>query len=415
MHYFLSSVSLLFRRRSLRRARRELTTLPFAAEVLEMRTLLSGGVSPQTPALPKLTLTQATTLDAKSVEVSYTVATANITHALQFQIYRSSTSAVNGSSQLLGTQTIPTSDTTDLALGTHTDVKMIVGTSLPPNQSLPYIVVVANSDNGVTEDPSSTNTAYFRTWELGAVAHGFNSGSSTTTPTWETRMAGELVTNDHYDQAIAFNWMSTAGTKKAGQATAAGDNLYKQLVAAADKLAAGHKGDVVDLSLIGHSRGAVVVSRAAQDLVGTTDRALMGSYVKMTLLDPHPAGTMTLNLYSANGLLSSIVVSTYQSEEKAMADPQVVIPKNVSAIDVYYQHSNSASFPSSSTESTIDFWGEGPSDGIINQSSAIIQWHSLTGFVDNTIGPDGKTKIGLIGHSEITDWYEMHIVKAGLA
>src|SRR5579872_4654981 len=115
MQSLFSGVSILFRRRSPLRTRRGQTTLPFVAEVLEMRTLLSGGVNPQTAALPKLTLTQATTLDAKSVEVSYTIATTSITHALRFDIYRSDQSVVDGKSQLIGTQTIPTSDTTDLA------------------------------------------------------------------------------------------------------------------------------------------------------------------------------------------------------------------------------------------------------------------------------------------------------------
>jgi len=244
------------------RLRRLETAFPQCAQILEARALLSAQPVQLTAVLPDLTLTKATALDAKSVEVSYTITNANITQSLRFDVYRSDQPIVDGTSKLIGTQVIATTDTADLAQGTHVDVKLIAGTTLPPNQSLPFIVVVADGDNNVTEDPASTNVAYFRTWVLGAVAHGFNSTSSNTTPTWETRMANELKTVDHYDAVIAFNWMATAGLKKSGQAVAAGDQLYSQIIVAADNLAAGHAGDVVDLHVIGHSRGAVVVNRA---------------------------------------------------------------------------------------------------------------------------------------------------------
>jgi hypothetical protein len=101
--------------------------------------------------------------------------------------------------------------------------------------------------------------------------------------------------------------------------------------------------------------------------------------------------------------------------ENAMADPQIVIPKNVAVAEIYYQHTTYSGFRSSnSTEYALNLWGEGPSNGITNQSPSAIQWHNLTGVNDSTIGPSGKA-IGLIGHSEITDWYETHVVVAGVA
>ena len=213
----------------------------------------------------------------------------------------------------------------------------------------------------------------------------------------------------------AFNWMATALLQRSGQAVAAGDQLYSQIIVAADSLAAGHAGDVVDLHLIGHSRGAVVVNRALRDLVGTTDPALQGSYIRETLLDPHPAGASTLSLYSANPSTSFLVVLAYRQMENAMADPQVTIPKNVAIAEVYYQHTVYSAFRNSnSTEFALNIWGEGPGNGIVNNSPNAIQWHNLTGVVDMTIGPSGKA-IGPIGHSEITDWYETHIVVAGVA
>src|SRR5207237_8884335 len=42
------------------------------------------------------------------------------------------------------------------------------------------------------------------------------------------------------------------------------------------------------------------------------------------------------------------------------------------------------------------------------------QWHYLTNVNDSAIEPSGSP-IGLIGHSEVPLWYEVHAVEAGMA
>ena len=165
---------------------------------------------------------------------------------------------------------------------------------------------------------------------------------------------------------------------------------------------------------------AVVVNQAITDLLGTTTPALQGSYIEETLLDPHPASSSIPNLYSAappTTPTQQLILAEYNAFESADADPQIVIPKNVSAVEVYYQNSSYSDFPiSSEGEYALDLWGEGPSAGIIDNSSAAIQWHDLSNATDPTKIPDAGSKageIGPIGHSEVPLWYEAHVVDAG--
>jgi hypothetical protein len=366
-------------------------------ESMEGRVMLSV-------TLPQLNLTEATTLNDTSVQVSYSISGAAVTAPLQFNFYRSDQPTLDSGSTLIGTQTLAATDTTDLSVGSH-KVAMIGGTTLTPDVPQEYIIVVANANAAVTEAAGSVNTAYFQTFMLGAVSHGLEL-TGTTIPTWESSMASDLVTDDHYNDVIAFNWVVASREAKSGVAVASGNTLESQVVTEANSLASAHLGDVVDLQFIGHSRGAVVISQAMQDLVGTTDPALEGSYIKATFLDAHPANSASLSLYSGNSAISTLAIDVVELADK---DPAVVIPSNVKDVEVYYQHSPYQDFITEDpTEySTLNLWGEGPNQGIVNKSSATIQWINLTSASGNTTNP--------IGHSEVPLWYTEFVVDAGLA
>jgi hypothetical protein len=383
-------------------------------EAVEARVLLSASqVHTAQSALPVLKLTEATTTDAHSVTVSYNISSANVGQPLRFDIYRSDKPVKDALSQSIGVETIdPGTDAADLTIGSHT-VKLIAGTSLPPDPSLPYIVVVADGDAAVAEGAGSVNTAYFRTFTLGVVSHGLELGGA---PAWEASIAKDLKQFSRDDAVIAFKWLKQSRLAQPGQAVLAGDNLYTQVVATADKLAKKHAGDVVDLQFIGHSRGAVVVARVIQRLEGTSDPALAGSFITATLLDPHPANEATIALFSASqATAEGPIGSVYRSTELAMADPQIVIPANVSAIQIFYQHTSYQSpFTEPGTEETsFNLWGQGPSDGITNNSAASISWTDLTGVVDQTqVGSNKAPRIlGAIGHSEVPIWYDLHVLR----
>ncbi len=58
-----------------------------------------------------------------------------------------------------------------------------------------------------------------------------------------------------------------------------------------------HVHDVIDVQLIGHSRGTSVVGQAMQELLDNLSSqplALQEGYFELTLLDPHPANIDTV-------------------------------------------------------------------------------------------------------------------------
>ena len=144
-------------------------------------------------------------------------------------------------------------------------------------------------------------------------------------------------------------------------------------------------------------------------MAGKLPTALTGSYVKATLLDPHPSNTADAGLYSAqSGFFGAIAVNAYLNFESATKDPEVVLPAGagIKSIEVDYQHTPASGFPSSNTERVLNLWGEGQNDGyLVNQSGVPIQWQNLTSVKD--------PKAGLIGHSEIHVWYQLRVVDVG--
>src|SRR5207249_11553918 len=102
-----------------------------------------------------------------------------------------------------------------------------------------------------------------------------------------------------YNQVIPFYWVGESRLPAPRETLIAGIDLYDQIVTAAQQLVSepdpltsdgqALPGSVVDLHLIGHSRGSVVISQALQDLAGTTIPELQGGFKRMTMLDPHPA------------------------------------------------------------------------------------------------------------------------------
>jgi hypothetical protein len=368
-------------------------------EQLEDRVLLS--------AAPNIQMTFATTTDSRTISVNYTISDASLAgQNVSFNIYRSSAfDSLNGA-QLIGTATIPASDSADLSLGSHTGVKLSLTapngqpvTTLTPNTALPFIVVVANSDG---------STASFETHVLGVIAHGPEINPVlwllNRVPSWETQMAAALQ-RDGFEAVLPFNWIRLSILPFPLAIRLAGSELFQQVIAEADQLARQHPGDVVDIDFIGHSRGTVVISEVLQDLNGTNDPALRGGYTEMTLLDPHPANlsfskfSWDFFLAPANDFAALVVLF-----ESLALDPQVVVPPNVMQTQIFDEQISAGQlgfrYPS---EILLNFWGETAS-AIPNQSLQPIQEKNLTSVT--------AAGIGLIGHSEVHDWYLANVVDA---
>ncbi|MHB1425743.1 MAG: lipase family protein [Gemmataceae bacterium] len=357
-------------------------------------------------AAPNIQMTFATTTDSRTLSVNYTISGASFAgQNLSFNIYRSAAYDSLGGAQLIGTATIPASDSADLSLGSHTGVKLSLTapngqpvTALTPNTALPFLVVVANSDG---------STASFETHVLGVIAHGLEFDPRlwllNQPPAWELQMAAALQQNDGYQAVIPFNWVLLSILPFPQAIQLAGSELYQQVVSEANQLASQHPGDVVDINFIGHSRGTVVVSEVLQDLVGTSDPALRGGYMQMTLLDPHPANLLFSQFSWASFLpgandLAALVIAF----ELLTRDPQVVVPPNVEQTYQFDEQTPAGQlgFPSP-LEIWLNLWGE-MSAAIPNQSAQPIESRNLT----NATAPG----IGLIGHSEVPNWYLANVV-----
>lgn len=359
-------------------------------------------------AAPDIALTFATTPDAQTIRINYTINNASLAgQNVGFNIYRSAAyDSLNGA-QLIGTAAIPGSDSADLSLGAHSGVQLALTgpngqpvTILTPNPSLPFIVVSANLDG---------STASFETHVLGIIAHGLEFDPflllADQAPAWETQMAAALQQQDGYQAVIPFNWVRLSVLPFPFAVEIAGNLLYQQVVAEANQLAGQHPGDVVDINFIGHSRGAVVISEVLQDLAGTTDPALRGGYMEMTLLDPHPANPA----YSPFSTASLPPLTTYLAGlvnlfETLTRDPQVIVPSNVKRVLEFDQQTPAGQLGflfNDFLEFFVNLWGEVPS-AIPNQSGQPIEQKNLT----NVTAPG----IGLIGHGEVHDWYLANVV-----
>ena len=376
-------------------------------EPLEDRLVLSTATD--------LQMTFATTTDSRTISVNYNIVGTNLTgNDLSFNIYRSPIYGSLAGAQLLGTATIPGSDSADLSLGAHQGVRLSLTapngqpvTALTPNAALPYIVVVANPNGSIPESDFTNNAFSFETHVLGVIAHGLELDPqlwwANTPPAWETQLAAALLQQDGYQAVIPFNWTRLSFLPFPLAIQLAGTQLYQFVVAEADQLASQHPGDVVDINFIGHSRGTVVVSEVLQDLVGTSDPALRGGYMEMTLLDPHPSNpfisqiSWVTSLDPANALAALVL-----GFELLTQDPRVVVPPNVRQTQLFDEQTMAGQLGFHYlSEILLNFWGEQPNE-IVNESGQAIEQRNLT----NVNAPG----VGLIGHSEVHDWYIANVV-----
>ena len=149
----------------------------------------------------------------------------------------------------------------------------------------PYVLAVATGPDNVT------TVASYQTFIVGAVTHGLQlpPSPSNTPPEWVPEMAASLQANG-YNKVFAFSWTKTSGLPIAGEATKAGNLMAKQIENFLRTPGDVPNGAVVDIQLIGHSRGAVVITQAMLDLQKDLRKIpqAAGGYWLLTYLDPHP-------------------------------------------------------------------------------------------------------------------------------
>jgi hypothetical protein len=359
-------------------------------ESLESRALLTN------IGQPDIVMLAATTHDSQSVSFTYRIVGLALSGPLEVAISRGATPSPSPAN-------IPLADVmltgSDVDPGVHTITASIPG-GLPIDPSHEFVIAQANPNQTIREfdSPNDVNdVAFFRTLVIGAVAHGLE--ISPGVPGWETDLARGLQ-RDGYNAVIPFDWSSTSSLPIPGATQGAGARLAGQIISVLEQLPIGSN-DVVDLHLIGASRGAVVISQAALDLQQIEKyfgpwQAIAQGFTKMTFLDPHPANNVhtfgppnQLYFSSSPGPIGLLATFNYLTFQSITRDPEVIVPSNVADSEVYYQH---ATYQNATDvfEKFFNTWGEVPIQGNVTH------YCDLTGIVN--------------GHFLVPTWYVQNVV-----
>jgi hypothetical protein len=250
---------------------------------------------------PDIVVDSVSKLDATDFTVKYHVNNAALDQPVPIYVLRSPTQAYDpAQNNRLGSLLISGADET---VGPHSITVPLDANASPWRGFNPFGYVLAVADPVPSIPPTvatpgigiDSSAAYYHEYVIGAVSVGFTISVpwSADPPDWVQNMASSLMAAG-YDKVIPYTWQSDSPLP--GLAAAAGDVLYGQILDAISSLGSLGNNDVVDIHLIGHSRGAVVISEAMLDLVANPVPQLQQGYFKMTFLDPHPAN----NQYGLN-------------------------------------------------------------------------------------------------------------------
>ena len=353
------------------------------------------------PSLPPhIALDSVSTTNSSTLTVDYHVDNAGLSASLTIGFYRSATAQFDP----LRSVELGSVVDFDPGAGTHED-HLSLANGLVPRTDLPFVLAVADPDNDLagTGAVIDKGTVSFRTYVIGAVVVGFDPTSTfTSTPaSWVQAMATDLVQVDGYqpNAVIPFTWSSASPNRQA--VVDASNELFQQLEEAAISLHL-QPNDVVDVHLIGHSRGAVVVSTVVQSLISNAGNIpqMDHGYYKVTLLDPHPANLQFgLNASfspssTAFAPIGFAEVAGYTTFENTAADPPITIPPRVNEADILYEQTPYDEIPLTSLfESTqFNLLGLAP-------ANIMIQDPVRTRVLSLDLTSPG------MGHSEVHEWY----------
>lgn len=254
----------------------------------------------------------------------------------------------------------------------------------------PYVFIVADPQAHLVETKEDDNSAFFEKRVLGVVTHGFavvgplNLGS----PNWITQMSDALHNNRGYDRSFPYYWTQWSGVAASGMTQLAGVDLAHRIESEITQMRSQWPNAVIDLHLIGHSRGAVVISHALQNL---QSNSLVGGLVRqgftrLTMLDPHPArNQFGIRLFSASptlpGFLAAAIVVAFQSQTR---DPDPYFPAFTDQPELYFQQSPwfLAASPYTPVPLSVVFnlWGQ---SSVLNLSGRPVFSMNLTGFTNH--------------------------------
>jgi hypothetical protein len=310
-----------------------------------------------------IVLNSVSTMDSNELTVNYTVNTdlqSDGVNSFEIDIYRSDsynydpTAVQVASYQVTGTYLNEGSQTITI---NSTDPNSVWGMNantlaapLAPDSNLPYVLAVADPNDQLPADVTTNSIqAFFEIHTIAAVTYGQEFPFSGP-PAWMQSIVSGL-TQEGYDAVLPVYWSSFPPAPEETQY--AGSVMYHQIISAAENLAAGlDPNDIIDVQLIGHSRGASVIGVAMQDLVAdppSSSLQLQRGYYEMTFLDPHPANAATVGDVSLVSLAGSSLASNPAEYAEAVIylgyvlasalanDPPITVPSRVNQVQDYYQ------------------------------------------------------------------------------
>jgi hypothetical protein len=347
--------------------------------------------------LSAISLTSATQANDQTVEVDYQVNVSNL-NSLTIDVYRSAFAQLGVGDQVeIGMVTLSGSELTP---GVHDDVSLALGDRSPGVDALaidpahPFVIAAATGPDGIT------SSASYQTITVGLVTHGFN--PTDTAPAWIYQIAASLK-GLGYNDAIAFDWAKASHTLEAGEAVRSGikaaDTIEKYIEG---KHGQGQPnvpaGDVVDLQLIGHSRGSVVITQAMktlQDNLAKIPQA-KGGFWELTYLDPHPSHGTNVAPFSAT---SRSLLDAANALQRIYKDPYpLIVPTHVALAQIDYENTPVSMIVSTTEEGQVNPWGITYPTGIHAARGGTTQFETL-----NLTAP-GMT------HSSVYEWYQANVV-----
>jgi len=401
------------------------------------RTIAGVGIDPQgnqEPWIAHLTdivVSSVKTTDSRDAIVDYAINNPNLTQPFDIQIFRSdsATYSSDDSNNVAVGQPYPV---TNLQQGDYTitiDLSSLAPGEAPspveplaPDPLLPYVlaVVVDAQGNGPTNITVDESQAHFHIYVIADVVPGFGA----TQPEWVQTMVNDL-TAQHYDCVMPFDWDTSAVVP--GMAVLGGFQLFEQIVTQSARLAPKlEQDDVIDVHLIGHSRGAAVIGLAMEYLVEnrfyyislalskTVAASLGEGYYKVTFLDPHPANLATEQdvrvgvTAGGNGVARSFqaaleleAVLDYAEVSTVYSDPSIEVPARVNQAEIFYQQNATTTLSNESIlespwEQYFNLLGDPSQINVLDANKTVTQQYNLSG--------------ARLGHSEVWRWYMDNVI-----
>ncbi len=354
-------------------------------------------VLPDRCLLSAVAILSATQANDQTVEIDYQVNSPSLS-SLTVDVYRSASpdlGMVNGVE--IGAVTLSGAELTQ---GVHIDVSLVLGDRSPGVDALaidpadPYVIAAATGPDGIS------SSASYQTIAIGLVTHGFE--PSDTAPAWIYQIAASLKSLG-YNDTIPFDWAKASHTLKAGEAVQSGikaaDTIEKYIDGNNSQGQPNVPADaVVDLQLIGHSRGSVVITQAMKNLQKNLAKIpqAKGGFWELTYLDPHPSHGNNVAPFSAT---SRSLIDAANVLQRYFKDPYpLVVPTQVALAQIYYENTPVSEIVSTTAEGQINPWGITYPTGIHSAPGGTTQFQTL-----NLTTP-GMT------HSSVYEWYQANVI-----